>query len=50
MMEDDFYFLNFKQVLVVLTSKTMRLDIIKFLEDREIDASIRCAESYTDAA
>ncbi len=49
-MEDDFYFLNFKQVLVVLTSKTMRLDIIKFLEDREIDASIKYADSYTDAA
>lgn len=49
-METDFYFLNFKQVLVVLTSNNMRQNIIKVMSENEIDANFVYVESYFKAA
>jgi len=48
--EDQFYFLNFKQVLVVLTSASMRAEVINFIDGHEIDCTIKYADSYSAAA
>lgn len=46
----DLYFLNFKQILVVLTEKDMRLNILKILKENEIDANLKFVDSYFEAA
>ena len=46
----DLYFLNFKQVLVVLSDKDMRLTILKIIKDQEIDVNLKFVNSYFEAA
>jgi hypothetical protein len=42
--------LNFKQVLVILTSKEMRLEILKLSDDFELDIGFKFVDSYLEAA
>lgn len=46
----DLYFLNFKRVLCVLTTKDMRAKIIKLTESQQIDVNIKYVDSYFQAA
>lgn len=46
----EFYFLNFKQVLVVLTSKHMRQDILDIAAVEELDVNFKFVNSYMEAA
>jgi hypothetical protein len=46
----DLYFLNFKRILVVLSSKDMRENILKEIEEKQIDVNIKFADSYFMAA
>lgn len=46
----DLYFLNFQRILVVLTSKAMRLAILREIEEKQIDVNIKFADSYFQAA
>ena len=46
----DLYILNFKQILVVLTSKNMRTDILDLIKDQEIEASFKFVDGYLAAA
>jgi DNA-binding NarL/FixJ family response regulator len=42
--------LNFKQVLVVLTKPNMRIEIINYLKEQEIDLGLKFVDSYMDGA
>lgn len=46
----DLYILNFKRLLVVLTHKDMRLNILSLVEKQDIDVNIKFADSYFHAA
>lgn len=46
----ELYFLNFKQVLVILTSKNMRLDILDIAAVEELDVNFKFVDSYLEAA
>jgi len=46
----ELYFLNFKKLLVVLSSKEMRECILDELSNQEVDANIRFVDSYHMAA
>ncbi len=46
----EFYFMNFKQVLVVLTSKHMRQDILDIAAVNELDVNFKFVDSYLEAA
>lgn len=45
----DLYFLNFKRVLCILTTKEMRVNILNLVEDLEIDVNIKFVDSYSQA-
>lgn len=42
--------LNFKQALIVLTKPTMRIEILNFLKEQEIDIGIKFVNSYIEGA
>ncbi len=42
--------LNFKQALIVLTKPTMRVEILDFFKDQEVDLGIKFVDSYMDGA
>jgi len=46
----DLYFLNFKRILVVLTHKDMRMNILNLVGEQDIDVNIKFADSYSHAA
>lgn len=46
----ELYFMNFKQVLVVLTSKHMRQDILEIAAVEELDVNFKFVDSYLEAA
>lgn len=46
----ELYFMNFKQVLVVLTSKYMREDILDTAAVNELDVNFKFVDSYLEAA
>lgn len=46
----DLYSLNFKRVLVVLTTKTMRESILKVVSENELDVNLKFVDSYHQAA
>ena len=46
----DLYLLNYKHILVVLTDQNMRQNILKLIEQQEVDVMIKFADSYLKAA
>ena len=46
----DYSLLNFKHLLVVLNDKSIRTQLIKFIEKHEIDIKIKYVDSYYAAA
>ena len=46
----DLYSLNFKQVLVILNSKNMRLDVLKIIKNQEIEVSLKFVDGYIEGA
>jgi hypothetical protein len=46
----DLYFLNFKHILIVLTSSDMRLNILQHFEDQDIETKVKFVDSYLEAA
>jgi hypothetical protein len=46
----DIYFLNFKRVLCILTTKEMRSNILKIISENEVDVNIKFVDSYFMAA
>ena len=49
MNKTDLSILNFKSMLVVLTTKTMKSDILSIVDEQEIDVNIKFADSYYKA-
>ena len=49
-MENDYYALNFKKVLVVLSSPNMRADILDIVESFQVDVNLKFVDSYLQAA
>lgn len=47
---EDLYFLNFKHVLVVLTAKDMRMNILNTVREQELDVNLKFVDSYIDGA
>ena len=50
LMDTDLYYLNFKQVLVILSANDMRANILESIKDNEIDANFVFVDSYFKAA
>lgn len=46
----DLSHFNFKRILVVLTQKDMRLNILSLIEEQDVDVNIKFADSYLEAA
>jgi hypothetical protein len=46
----DLYFLNYKQAIVILTDKSMRLNILSLFEEQQIDVNLKFVDSYLEAA
>jgi hypothetical protein len=49
MNKTDLSILNFKSMLVVLTTKTMKSDILSLIDEQEIDVNIKFTDSYFKA-
>ena len=49
-MENAYYFLNFKRVLVVLTHPQMRRALLDLFELENLDLGIKFVDSYLEAA
>lgn len=50
LMSSDLYSLNYKQVLVILNSKNMRMDVLKIIKDQEIEVNLKFVDGYIEAA
>lgn len=46
----DLYFLNFKQILIILTVKDQRAKILKDFKNLEIEANLKFVDGYFEAA
>lgn len=49
-MDSGYYTLNFKRVLVILSSSEMRRAIIEIVESNELDVNLKYVDSYLEAA
>jgi len=45
----DLYALNFKRVLVVLTTKDMRINILNLFDNENVDVNVKFSDSYSHA-
>ncbi len=46
----DYSILNFKHLLVILNKKSLRSELLRFIELNEIDLKIKFVDSYYEAA